>query len=109
VRYPRPPQLRATHKEMGARIRLQLAIPERTDKTRIYVGLPLEERCDLPFSFSAPFEPNVERTQLRDNNKLNEWLIGKVGDLATAVSLRRFEDRPKTGWRSVPLQGESAG
>ena len=109
VRLPRPRQLKATHKEIGATVRLQLAVPTLADKTGIYVGLPLEEPCDLPFSFSAPFEPNVERTQLRDNNKLNEWLIARVGDLATAVSLSRFAERPKTAWRSVPLDDEGAG
>lgn len=109
VRYPRPRHLQATHKKMDDTVRLQLAVPERDTETRIYVGLPLEEPCELPYSVSAPFEPNVERTRLRDNNKLNQWLIGRLGDFATAVSLRRFADQPKSGWRSVPLEAEGAG
>jgi hypothetical protein len=94
---------------MGDTVRLQLALPQRPETGRLFAGLPLEERCDLPFSLNAPFEPNVDRTQLRDHNKLNEWLIARLGDLATAVALRRFADRPKTGWRSVPLPSEGAG
>jgi hypothetical protein len=109
VDYPRPRRLRATNKVTGETVRLQVAIPNREGSNRIYVGLPLEEPNDLPYSFSAPFDPNVERTKLRDNNALNEWLIERIGDLAIAISLRRFSDQPRSGWGSVPLAGESAG
>jgi hypothetical protein len=109
IRYPRPKNLRATHKQMGDTVLLHLAVPDRPCDGRIYVGLPLEETSDLPYSFSAPFEPNVDRTHLRDHNNLNEWLIARIGDLATAVSLRRFEGRPRGAWLSVPLREESAG
>lgn len=109
VDYPRPQRLRATNKVSGETVRLQVAIPNREDSSRVYVGLPLEEPNGLPYSFSAPFDPNVERTKLRDNNTLNEWLIKRIGDLATAVSLQRFSEQPRSGWGSVPLVGEAAG
>lgn len=109
VDYPRPRRLQATNKAEGETARLQVAIPSREGPSRMYVGLPLEEPNDLPYSFSAPFEPNVERTKLRDSNALNEWLIERIGDLATAISLRRFSERPRSGWGSVPLAGEAAG
>ncbi len=109
VDYPRPRRLQATNKESGETVRLQVAVPNREGGNRIYVGLPLEEPCELPYSLSAPFDPNVERTKLRDNNALNEWLIDRIGDLATAISLRRFAERPRSGWGSVPLADEAAG
>jgi hypothetical protein len=109
VDYPRPRRLQATNKEMGETVRLQIAIPHRPASNRVYVGLPLEERCDLPYSLSAPFDPNAERTRLRDNNGLNEWLVGRIGDFATAVSLYRFAEQPRSGWSSVPLLEEAAG
>lgn len=109
VRLPRPKSLKATHKNVGDTVRLQIAVPRRPEPGRLFVGLPLDEPCDLPYSLSGPFEPNVDRTQLRDNNKLNEWLIGRIGDFATAISIRRFADQPKSGWLSVPLPTEGAG
>jgi hypothetical protein len=109
VDYPRPQRLLATNKASGETVRLQVAIPDREGKNRVYVGLPLEEPNELPYSFSAPFDPNVERTKLRDNNALNEWLIERIGDLAVAISLQRFSEQPRSGWGSVPLEGEAAG
>jgi hypothetical protein len=109
VDYPRPKWLKATNKQVGDTVLLQLAIPNRRERSRIYVGLPLEEPCALPYSVSAPFDPNVERTKLRDNNELNSWLIDRVGDLAAAISLRRFAERPRSGWCTVPLGDEGAG
>lgn len=109
IEYPRPKKLQSTNKKVGDTVRLQIAIPNRESENRIYVGLPVEEPSDLPYAFSAPFDPNVERTRLRDNNALNEWLIERVGDLATAISLKRFANDPKSGWSSVPLEGEGAG
>ena len=109
VDYPRRQRLRSTNKATGETVRLQVAIPSREGHNRIYAGLPLEEPSDLPFSLSAPFDPNVERTKVRDNNPLNEWLIDRIGDLAFAVSLRLFSERPRAGWGSVPLEDEKAG
>jgi hypothetical protein len=109
VRYPLPKKLKATHKAIAETVSLSLAVPERTDTTRFYTGLPLDEPCDLPFSVNAPFDPNVERTQVRDHNALNEWLIARLGDLAIAVCLRRFSEKPSSGWTVVPLRSESAG
>ncbi len=109
VDYPRPRRLQATNKESGETVRLQVAIPDHEGRNRVYAGLPLEEPNELPYSFSAPFDPNVERTKLRDNNALNEWLIERIGDLATAISLHRFSEQPRSGWASVPLADEAAG
>ena len=109
LEYPRPRRLKATNKESGDTVKLQVAIPGRSDRNRIHVGLPLEEPSTLPYSFSAPFDPNVERTKLRDNNALNEWLIERIGDLVTAISLQRFAESPRSGWGSVPLATETAG
>ena len=75
----------------------------------MYVGLPLEEECGLPFSLSAPFDPNVDRTHIRDHNVLNSWLIDRLGELAAAVCLHRFDERPNSGWRCIPLHEEQAG
>ena len=88
---------------MGEMVRLQIAIPRRPERSRIFVGLPLEEESDLPFSVSAPFDPNVDRTHLRDHNKLNEWLIARIGDLASAVAVARFEEQPRQGWWAFTL------
>jgi hypothetical protein len=109
IRYPLPKKLKATHKTMAGTVALGLAVPEQPDTTRFYTGLPLDEPCDLPFSVNAPFDPNVDRTQVRDHNALNEWLIARLGDLATAVCLHRFAEKPSSGWTAVPLRSERAG
>jgi hypothetical protein len=109
VDYPRPRRLLATNKESGETVRLQVAVANQPGRSRIYVGLPLNEPSDLPYSLSAPFDPNVERTKVRDNNALNEWLIERIGDFATAITLKRFEDQPRGAWASVPLERETAG
>jgi hypothetical protein len=109
VRYPLPKKLKATHKAMADTVVLGLAVPGQPDTTRFYTGLPLDEPCDLPFSVNAPFDPNVDRTQVRDHNALNEWLIARLGDLATAVCLLRFAEKPSSGWTAVPLRSERAG
>jgi hypothetical protein len=109
ARYPRPKHLRAKYKQMGERVRLQIAIPRRQESSRIFVGLPLEEESDLPFSISAPFDPNADRTHLRDHNELNEWLIARIGDLASAVAVARFVEQPRQGWRAIALREEGAG
>src|SRR5206468_364117 len=109
VRYPRPKHLKATHKRLGDTVRLQIAIPHRSDETRLFVGIPIEEPCDLPCYVNAQFEPNVDRRLLREQNKLNQWLIGRLGDLAAAVAIERFRSRPRSAWRSVPLASDGAG
>ena len=106
LRCRRPRRLKATHKELSEIVPLHLAIPERGQGTRLYVGLPLEEPCDLPYSCSAPFEPNVERTLLRDDSELN---LDHFCELATAVSITRSAESPKRAWRTVPLDDEGAG
>jgi hypothetical protein len=109
VDYPRPQRLLATNKKSGGQVRLEVAIPSQRGRSRIYVGLPLDEPSTLPYSLSAPFDPNVERTKVRDNNALNEWLIDRIGDLAIAISLKRFGEQPHSGWISIPLEQEMAG
>ena len=91
VRILRPKKLRARHKEMAETVRLQLAVPRRPEPGRLFVGLPLDEECTLPYSASGPFEPNVDRTHLRDNNKLN---VSDVG--ITRSEPNHFVVRPLT-------------
>jgi hypothetical protein len=114
VRYPTIKRLRDikdTDKPFGESVHLGLAIPHRGDRAgRLYAGLPLDEPCELKVSLHAPFFVNVDRSALReDRHGANEWLLDRLGDLIAAVALQRFDHRPNTGWRCVPLSSENVG
>jgi hypothetical protein len=109
VRCKRPKRLGARNKALADVVQLGIAVPRRPDAGRLFVGLPLEEASDLPFSLNAPFEPNGDRTQIQDEDRLNEWLITKLAEVAAAVAIHRFERDPKTAWKTVALPYEVAG
>jgi hypothetical protein len=114
VRYPTPKRLRelkGVDKPFGDYVALSLAVPQRLGRPgRIYAALPLEEPSKLPFSLSAPFFVNVDRTALREHREgANHWLIDRLGDLVAAVAMQRFCERPSTAWKMIPLKSEDAG
>lgn len=109
ARYPVSRDVERVNKAIGKTVELAVAISNQQGGERIYAGLPLEEPWTLAFGCSAPFEINVDRTALLDNNALNEWLLARIGDLAAAASEDTFARRPKDGWRWIPLKSEGAG
>jgi len=109
VSYPVPREMKRINKAIGTTVELAIVISNRDDGSRFFAGLPLNELSTLPFSCHAPFDINVDRTSLLDNNKLNEWLLARLGDLAVAAAEHSFRHHPKESWQWVPLSSESAG
>jgi hypothetical protein len=111
VRYPAPRDLRRAHKALGKTVPLSIAVPERGPSVgRLFAGLPLDEPTRLPLSLAAPFDINVSRTEVREQpSGFNGWLLDRLADLVVAAALQRFQERPKDGWRAVPVEDETAG
>jgi hypothetical protein len=109
ARYPVSRDVERVNKAIGTTIELAVATSNRQERQRIYAGLPLEEPWTLAFGCSAPFDINVDRTSLLDNNALNEWLLARLGDLVAAAAEDTFARRPKEGWGWIPLKSEGAG
>jgi hypothetical protein len=111
VRYPSPQKLQRTHKALGPTTTLGIAIPDRGPiEGRLFAGLPLDEPSRLPFSLGAQFDIDVSRTEIREQpNGFNEWLLDRLGDLVVAVALHRFAVNTRSGWRAVPVEGDTAG
>lgn len=109
TRYPVARDVERVNKAMSKTVELAVATSNQQGGDRIYAGLPLEESWTLPFGCSAPFDVNVDRTALLDNNALNAWLLARVGDLVAAAAEDTFMRRPKEGWRWIPLKSEGAG
>lgn len=109
ARYPVSRDVERVNKAIGKTVELAVATSNQQGGERIYAGLPLEEPWTVPFGCSAPFDINVDRTALLDNNALNEWLLARLGDLVAAAAEDTFERRPQEGWRWIPLKSEGAG
>lgn len=109
ARYPVSRDVGRVNKAIGKTVELAVATSNQQGGERIYAGLPLEEPWTLAFGCSAPFDINVDRTALLDNNALNEWLLERLGDLVAAAAEDTFVRRPKEGWRWIPLESEGAG
>lgn len=108
AQYPVPRDITRINKALGTTVELAVAAPSRPTDSRLYAGLPLEEPSTLPFSCAAPFDINVDRTALLDN-ELNEWLLARLGELVAAAAEDSLTRRPREAWRWVPLTDESAG
>ena len=108
VRYPVPRDMSRINKALGDTVELAVATSNRAGDSRLYAGLPLDEPSTLPFSCAAPFDINVDRTELLDN-RLNEWLLTRVADLLAAAVEETFRTRPKDAWRWIPLSTEAGG
>lgn len=109
--HPVPGRLRAAraHKVTSATTPVGLAVAEGPDdRGRVFAGLPLEMRSDLPFSVHGQFDPDTSRTRLK-HTRWNRWLVGQLADLAGGIAVKRFSVDPASGWRSTPLAAEGAG
>ena len=109
TRYPVPKNIKRTNKALDTTVELAIASPNRPSQSRLYAGLPLDQPSTLPFSFAAPFDVNVDRTAILDNNELNEWLIARLGELVAAVAEDSLMNQPSDAWRWMPLTQETAG
>ena len=109
ARYPVPKNITRTNKALKNSVELAIASPNRQSESRVYAGLPLEEPSSLSFSCAAPFDINVDRTSLLQNNDLNEWLVARLSELVVAVAEDSLNHRPKEMWRWMPLAEETAG
>jgi hypothetical protein len=109
VRYPVPREITRINKALGETVELAVAACNRPGGSRLYAGLPLDEPSTLPFSVSAPFDIDLDRTALLDNSALNEWLFARLGELAAAAAEDAFKRRARDGWGWVPLASEHAG
>ncbi len=109
ARFPTPQKLADKADHLGETLDVRIAIPNREQTTRVYVGLPLEEPCDLPFSVgSKHFKLSADRTDLLEH-KRNRWLIEALGELAVAIAVQRLADTPKSAWRVIALSDEGCG
>lgn len=106
--YPVPRHVKRINKALGSAVELAVATSNQRGDSRLYAGLPLEEPSSLPFSCAAPFDINVDRTELLGNG-LNEWLLARLGELVAAAAEDSFGRRPKDGWRWIPLSSEAGG
>ena len=109
AQYPVPKDITRTNKARGSTVELAIASSNRPSESRFYAGLPLDEPSNLTFSCAAPFDINVDRTALRDNNQLNEWLLARLSELVMAAAEDSLNHRPKEMWRWIPLAAETAG
>jgi hypothetical protein len=108
ARYPVPRDITRINKAFGTTVELAIASPNRPTGSRLYAGLPLEEPSTLSLSCAAPFDINVARTALLDN-ELNEWLLARLGELVAAAAEDSLDRQPREAWRWVPLTDETAG
>ena len=109
AQYPVPKNITRTNKALGSTVELAIASSSRPSESRLYAGLPLDEPSSLTFSCAAPFDINVDRTALRDNNQLNEWLLARLSELVMAAAEHSLNHRPKEMWQWIPLAAETAG
>jgi len=109
LRYPKRKNLKATNKAIGDEVTMAVAVAHQNEDTRLYAALPLEEPCSLPFSASAPFDVNVDRTRILDEKPLNEWLVARLVDLAASIARERLARRPREAWAWMVVPKETAG
>jgi hypothetical protein len=95
-------------KETGKTTTIALAVPARPARGNLYVGFRLDEPSSLPFSLDAQFDPDDSRSRLLHGD-WNAWLLGELAELAAAVMLDRFKERPASGWACVPRSSEQLG
>ena len=83
-----------------------IAIPANKEEGgRLYAGLPLGIQTQLPFSLNAQFDPDTARRGIQ-HGTLNEWLLRRIAELASAVALYLVEHKPALVWRAIPLRNE---
>lgn len=109
ARFTTPQRLADKADHLGETLDVRIALPNREQVSRVYVGLPLEEPSSLPYSLgSKHFKLSADRTDLLEH-KRNSWLIDAIGELATAVAVRQLAESPKRAWRAIALSEEGCG
>lgn len=109
ARFPTPKRLVDNADHLGETLDVRIAVPNREHPSRVYVGLPLEEPCTLPFALgSKHFKLSADRTHLLEH-KRNNWLVDAIGELAVAVAVGRLAESPKAAWRAIALSEEGCG
>ena len=109
ARFPTPRKLTDKADHLGDTLDVRVAVPNRELPARVYVGLPLEEPCSLPYSIgSKHFKLSVDRTDLLEH-KRNSWLVDAIGELTLAVAIHRLAESPRTSWRAIALSTEGCG
>ena len=101
-----PSTLKRRNKAIGESTPVAIAIPLKKEETgQLYAGLPLGIEMQIPFSLNAQFDPDTARHGIQ-HNKLNEWLIRRVAELAGAIALHLVAHKPTLVWRAVALRSE---
>ena len=109
ARFTTPQRLADKADHLGDTLDVRIALPNREQVSRVYVGLPLEEASSLPYSVgSKHFKLSADRTDLLEH-KRNGWLIDAIGELATAVAVRQLAENPRRAWRAIALSGDGCG
>ncbi len=109
ARFATPQKLADKADHLGDTLDVRIAVPNREQASRVYVGLPLEEPSSLPYSVgSKHFKLSADRTDLLEH-KRNSWLIDAIGELATTVAVRQLAENPKKAWRAIALSGDGCG
>ncbi len=101
-----PPNLKRLHKAMGETTPIGVALPGRPDdRGKLCAGLPLGIPTQLPISLNAQFDMDTARGAIQ-HVKLNEWLLGRITEVVTAVALDRLHKDPTEAWKAIPLRQE---
>ncbi len=101
-----PSTLKRRNKAIGESTPVAIAIPLKKEEAgQLYAGLPLGVEMQLPFSINAQFDPDTARHGIQ-HDKLNEWLIRRVAELAAAIALHLAVHEPTFVWRAVALRSE---
>jgi Protein NO VEIN, C-terminal len=109
ARFATPQRLADKVDHLGNTLDVRIALPNREQQSRVYVGLPLEEPSSLPYSVgSKHFKLSADRTDLLEH-KRNSWLVDAIGELATAIAVRQLGENPKRAWRAIALSGDTCG
>lgn len=100
--------LQRKHKAIGETMPISVALPSSLNGGgRLYAGLPIGDITQLPFSLNAQFDVDTSRRSVQ-HDALNEWIFGRLADLASAVALHLLHSNPAEGWQAIPLHHESA-
>ncbi len=99
--------LRGRYKVKADPSPLGIVIPEEggAGTMKIYAGLPICPARGLPLGLHAQFDPDLARQALLEG-RLNEWLLGRLAELAAGAALHRFLEEPAQAWHGVPLRSD---
>jgi len=108
IERPVPAELQRSDKATLASTQLAIAYADPHTQGRLFAGLPLAVGGNLPFCFNAPFDTDTPRTEIV-GEPWNEWVLDEMVELAAAVAVQRFAEKPNSGWGAVPCAGEMRG